>query len=225
MKSEHLQFLSVSPFSNRTAPVASTALDRWALARIRDMVATARVRFRLWDGFELPSGRAPVGTHRLQESARAVQLGLGSRSEFRRNLHVRRRRRARRPGRRCCANLSRVWAARRPTLVVVAEIERRARRKGERPSPLRPRERVLRALARPRDGLHVRVLSRRPTPRSRCAQIAKMDRVCRKLGAEAGRACRRSGLRLGLARAVHGEPLRRDGSGVQRLGRADRLRA
>jgi cyclopropane-fatty-acyl-phospholipid synthase len=63
MKSEHLQFLSVSTFSSRTAPVASTALDRWALARIRDMVATARVRFLLWDGFELLSvSAAPVGT-------------------------------------------------------------------------------------------------------------------------------------------------------------------
>ena len=63
MKSEHLQFLSVSTFSNRTAPVGSTAFDRWALARIRDMVATARVRFLLWDGFELLSvSAAPVGT-------------------------------------------------------------------------------------------------------------------------------------------------------------------
>jgi cyclopropane-fatty-acyl-phospholipid synthase len=63
MKSEHLQFLSVSTFSSRTAPAGSTAFDRWALARIRDTVATARVGFQLWDGFELLSvSAAPVGT-------------------------------------------------------------------------------------------------------------------------------------------------------------------
>ena len=52
MKSEQLREFSVSTFSSRTAPLASTALDRWALARIRQMVPTARVRFRLWDGVE-----------------------------------------------------------------------------------------------------------------------------------------------------------------------------
>jgi cyclopropane-fatty-acyl-phospholipid synthase len=63
MKSDHLQSLTVSTFSNRTAPVGSTAVDRWALARIRDMVSSARVRFLLWDGFELLSvSAAPVGT-------------------------------------------------------------------------------------------------------------------------------------------------------------------
>ena len=63
MKSEHLQAFSVPTFSSRTAPLASTPLDRWALARIRQMVADARVRFLLWDGFESPStAGAPVGT-------------------------------------------------------------------------------------------------------------------------------------------------------------------
>jgi cyclopropane-fatty-acyl-phospholipid synthase len=38
-------------------------LDRWALARIQRLVASARVRFRLWDGFEVgPAAGAPVGT-------------------------------------------------------------------------------------------------------------------------------------------------------------------
>jgi cyclopropane-fatty-acyl-phospholipid synthase len=63
MKSEHLHAFSVPTFSSRTAPLASTPLDRWALARIRGMVADARVRFLLWDGFESPStAGAPVGT-------------------------------------------------------------------------------------------------------------------------------------------------------------------
>ena len=63
MKSSHLHALSAPRFSSRIASNASTSLDRWALARIRDMVATARLRFRLWDGFELLSDSgAPVGT-------------------------------------------------------------------------------------------------------------------------------------------------------------------
>jgi cyclopropane-fatty-acyl-phospholipid synthase len=66
MKSEQLRTCPVPTFSSRTAPLASTPLDRWALARIRDMVADARVRFLLWDGFESPSipstAGAPVGT-------------------------------------------------------------------------------------------------------------------------------------------------------------------
>jgi cyclopropane-fatty-acyl-phospholipid synthase len=52
MKSEQLRAYSVPTFSSDSAPIASTALDRWALARIRQMVPTARVRFRLWDDVE-----------------------------------------------------------------------------------------------------------------------------------------------------------------------------
>ncbi len=63
MKSEHLNAFSVPTFSSRSAPASSTVLDRWALARIRDMVADARVRFRLWDGIESPStAGTPLGT-------------------------------------------------------------------------------------------------------------------------------------------------------------------
>ena len=57
------------------------------------------------------------------------------------------------------------------------------------------------------------------------AQIAKMDLVCRKLGLKAGRTGDRSGMRVGIARAVHGPGVRRDGARVQYLGRADCLRA
>ena len=54
---------SVPTFSSDTAPLASTVLERWALARIQQSVASARVRFMLWDGFELPcAAEAPVGT-------------------------------------------------------------------------------------------------------------------------------------------------------------------
>jgi cyclopropane-fatty-acyl-phospholipid synthase len=49
--------------SGRTAAQASTWLDRWALARIQRSVASAPIRFVLWDGFELPSmAGSPVAT-------------------------------------------------------------------------------------------------------------------------------------------------------------------
>jgi cyclopropane-fatty-acyl-phospholipid synthase len=58
-----MHLFPAATFSSQTAPVASTPLDRWGLERLRDMVADARVRFRLWDGFEAPSTVcAPVGT-------------------------------------------------------------------------------------------------------------------------------------------------------------------
>jgi len=63
MSSERLHASPVPTFSSRTAPLASTPLDRWALTRIRQMVTDARVRFQLWDGFESPStSGAPLGT-------------------------------------------------------------------------------------------------------------------------------------------------------------------
>jgi cyclopropane-fatty-acyl-phospholipid synthase len=64
MKPEHAHAFPVPTFSDEIAPMASTALDRWVIARIQATVASARVRFLLWDGFEVPatSGGAPVGT-------------------------------------------------------------------------------------------------------------------------------------------------------------------
>jgi cyclopropane-fatty-acyl-phospholipid synthase len=64
MKPEHVRAFPVSTFSDAIAPAASAAPDRWALARIQGTVRSARVRFMLWDGFEVPStsGDAAVGT-------------------------------------------------------------------------------------------------------------------------------------------------------------------
>ena len=68
------------------------------------------------------------------------------------------------------------------------------------PPPLRPRQRLLLALARPPDGLLLRLL---PEPDASLddAQEAKLELVCRKLRLAAGRAAPRHRLRLG--RAVH----------------------
>jgi len=46
-------------FSNEVVPVVSTSVDRWALGRIQQTVASAPLRFVLWDGFELPSKAGP----------------------------------------------------------------------------------------------------------------------------------------------------------------------
>ncbi len=63
MRQRHLHAFPIPTFSGEVAPIASTPPDRWALARIQAMVASAPVRFRLWDGFEVPSaGGTPVGT-------------------------------------------------------------------------------------------------------------------------------------------------------------------
>jgi cyclopropane-fatty-acyl-phospholipid synthase len=63
MKLGDARVFSVPTFSSQTAPQASTSVDRLVLRRIRASVPSARLRFVLWDGFELPySGDAPVGT-------------------------------------------------------------------------------------------------------------------------------------------------------------------
>jgi cyclopropane-fatty-acyl-phospholipid synthase len=57
------QTFPVRPFSSESAPLASTALDRWALARIQRSIASAPIRFLLWDGYELPPDSSePVAT-------------------------------------------------------------------------------------------------------------------------------------------------------------------
>jgi cyclopropane-fatty-acyl-phospholipid synthase len=55
MKAQHVRAFDVSAYSSDVDPLASTSLDRWALARIQRTVKSAPIRFMLWDGFELPS--------------------------------------------------------------------------------------------------------------------------------------------------------------------------
>jgi len=63
MKLGDARVSSVPTFSNDSAARASTPLDRWILQRIRRTVPSVRLRFVLWDGFELPyAGEAPIGT-------------------------------------------------------------------------------------------------------------------------------------------------------------------
>ncbi|MGE5246138.1 MAG: class I SAM-dependent methyltransferase [Betaproteobacteria bacterium] len=53
-------FLYPAPtFSRQAATWRSTPIDRWAVSRIHQHVASARLRFVLWDGFEIPSASGP----------------------------------------------------------------------------------------------------------------------------------------------------------------------
>jgi len=59
--------------SGGAAAHASTWLDRWALARIQRTVASAPIRFLLWDGFELPSTAGPaVATIRFKHRSALI---------------------------------------------------------------------------------------------------------------------------------------------------------
>jgi cyclopropane-fatty-acyl-phospholipid synthase len=64
----------VRTFSSDVAPLASTALDRWALELVRRSVASASIRFILWDGFEIAPVGAPVATITFKN--RRALLGL-----------------------------------------------------------------------------------------------------------------------------------------------------
>ena len=151
----------VPAYSSKAAPLASTRLDRWALRRIQRFVRSAPIRFALWDGFELPSPAGPpVATIVFQEPPRRCSAGSGIPSSI--------------SAKPTCSARSRsagdlVGAARgdlprasdrrgaRPWWLWQRSNDV-ARRQGERPPPLRPRQRLLPALARPRDALHLRLL-------------------------------------------------------------------
>jgi cyclopropane-fatty-acyl-phospholipid synthase len=55
--------VAVPEFSSERASLASTWFDRWALARVQQIVSTAPIAFELWDGYELgPASERPVAT-------------------------------------------------------------------------------------------------------------------------------------------------------------------
>ena len=59
--------LTARDISEQTARVPSTALDRWALARVQRIVKSAPIQFALWDDFVLPPhGGPPVATIRFK---------------------------------------------------------------------------------------------------------------------------------------------------------------
>jgi cyclopropane-fatty-acyl-phospholipid synthase len=70
-----------SPLVAKTQPRGtgrsrSTALERWALARIQQTVRTAPVRFVLWDGFALPARPGPTVGAVVFKSRRALLAWL-----------------------------------------------------------------------------------------------------------------------------------------------------
>jgi cyclopropane-fatty-acyl-phospholipid synthase len=62
MRPEGSHTFPEATFSSRLAPSASTVLDRWALGGIQRVVRDAPIRFVLWDGYELPAARPPLAT-------------------------------------------------------------------------------------------------------------------------------------------------------------------
>jgi cyclopropane-fatty-acyl-phospholipid synthase len=63
MRLPYAREFSIPTFSSQSDLLASTFVERWALSRIQQSVASARVRFMLWDGFEAPSATGEaVGT-------------------------------------------------------------------------------------------------------------------------------------------------------------------
>jgi cyclopropane-fatty-acyl-phospholipid synthase len=64
---EHVHVSPIPAHAGGVARIPSTKFDQWALARIQRSVASAPIRFELWDGFELDSAAGPrVGTIRFK---------------------------------------------------------------------------------------------------------------------------------------------------------------
>jgi cyclopropane-fatty-acyl-phospholipid synthase len=63
----HVHVSPIPADASGDARIPSTTFDQWALARIQTTVASAPIRFELWDGFELDSLTGPrVGTIRFR---------------------------------------------------------------------------------------------------------------------------------------------------------------
>ncbi|MCC6790011.1 MAG: class I SAM-dependent methyltransferase, partial [Hyphomonadaceae bacterium] len=63
MLAERLHAAPVLRFTDRSGTRPSTAVDRWALARIQRIVETAPIRFVLWDGYSIqPPDVEPVAS-------------------------------------------------------------------------------------------------------------------------------------------------------------------
>ena len=62
MRGEHSRIFDVPASFGEAVLVASTRPDRWALARIQQTIGAAPIRFELWDGFALAPAHPVVGT-------------------------------------------------------------------------------------------------------------------------------------------------------------------
>jgi cyclopropane-fatty-acyl-phospholipid synthase len=65
----HDRPLAVSTISGDSASLASTWVDRWALQRLQRRISEAPIRFVLWDDWELAPGRSPIATIRFRNRA------------------------------------------------------------------------------------------------------------------------------------------------------------
>ena len=201
-----------------------SGLDRWLVKQITSRLGPSPVRIELWDE---PEGAARDGTVRMRILDRKAlwqllvnpdlhfgDLYSSGRIQVRGDL------------------LTLLLEAYRYTSENTgdrpgagARPKARARSVGfeaQHPSPLRPRQRFLQAVARPRGAaIHLRVL-RGSRHDDRASSASEDAPRLPQAAAEGRRARRRSRRRLGRLRPVHGQELRRARPQLQHLEGADR---
>ena len=225
MKQEHTDTFPVQGFSSRTAPSASRALDRWAVGRIQHRVAGARLRLVLWDGFEAPSSTNSSVATIVFKNRRALfswlwdpELNFGEAYMFgavdiRGDLV------------KLLEEIYQAWP----------DVKRRAWWLWQESNDVRTaRENVHRHYDLGNefyqlwlDRQMVYTCAYFPTPDCTLeeAQVAKMDRVCRKLQLKPGERVVEAGCGWGSLALFMAKQYGVNVSRVQCLGRADRLRA
>ena len=183
-----------------------SGLDRWLVKQITSRLGPSPVRIELWDEPEVRAARR----HRAHADSRpqgAVAAARQSGSALRRSLQLGPRASARRPADAAARGLPLHVREHRDRPGAGARPEARARPVGleaQHSSPLRHRQRVLQAVARPRGAaIHVRVF-RRPRHDDRASAASEDASRLPQAAAQARRARRRGRRRLGRLRAVHG---------------------
>ena len=187
MKLGDARVFSVPTFSSDSAPRASTAVDRWALAASGHRCPRPACGSCSGTDSKLPyAGDAPVGTIVFKNRRALFSWVWDPDSEFRRGLHVRRRRDPRRSGGDARGDLSRAAAARRRArwwLWQRSNDERAARENVHRHYDL---GNEFYRLWLDREMVYTCAYFPTPDATLEEAQIAKMDRVCRKLQLKPG---------------------------------------
>ena len=200
-------------FTDEVVAASSGTFDRWLLGRIQRPLATAPIRFRLWDGYELsPPADPPIATIEIKNRraligwARDPELNFGEAYMFGAvEVHGDLEGMLEAVYRAFGPSTRRAWWQRQMAHTIEAS---RARTSTTTTTS------ATTSTGSGSTSEMVYTCAYFPTPDAtlEAAQIAKMDLVCRKLRLSAGRARRRGRLRMGRAGAAHGAALRRHAS-------------